>query len=241
MKEALNWQWRLRKLDRDLLVDVVSTLERLHSTPASSICHAHRAALAFASWSLYSRNDRLRNSVSHAPFHTELRNRLRNFCRVVLLRKSQSKIGYGIPIDDTITIRNRFGNSYRDTDSIRNWQSPPPKKNHCGKQSGRLPEPNLPSFLGDILPFPNTKKSDEAECSSWGECAFVMLPAGLSEATHACWDFRSRWQARRTSLQRKIQALSPRERLSPAKTQSHTHETMSRDCPCPLNHGWACF
>ena len=66
----------------------------------------------------------------------------------------------GIPIDDTIAIRNRFGNSHRDTDSIRNWQFPP--QNHCGKQSGRLPGPNLPSFLGDILPFANTKKSDEA-------------------------------------------------------------------------------
>ena len=72
----------------------------------------------------------------------------------------RSKIADGIPIDDTVAIRNRFGNSYRDTDSIRNWQSPPQK--HCGKQSGRLPEPSLPSFLGDILPFLNTKKSDEA-------------------------------------------------------------------------------
>ena len=74
----------------------------------------------------------------------------------------RSKIAYGIPIDDTIAIRNRYGNSYRDKDSIRNWQLPP--QNHCGKQSGRLPEPNLPSFLGDILPFPSTTKtSDEAK------------------------------------------------------------------------------
>ena len=73
----------------------------------------------------------------------------------------RSKIAYGIPIDDTIAIRNRFGNSYRDTDSIWNSQSPP--QIHCGKQSGRLPVPNLPSFLGDTLPFLNTKKSDEAD------------------------------------------------------------------------------
>ena len=73
----------------------------------------------------------------------------------------RSKIAYGIPIDDTIAIRNRFGNSYRDTDSITELAIPAP--NHCSKQSGRLPEPNLPSFLGDILPFPNTKKSDEVK------------------------------------------------------------------------------
>ena len=203
----------------------------------------------------------------------------------------RSRIAYGILIDDAIAIRNRFGNSYRDTDSIRNWQSPP--KNHCGKQSGRLPEPNLPSFLGDILPFPNTKKNDEANAKPphfrltaangqpstlkgrFGHIPAATIPpfaktkphnsvhrkatnhapmsAHPEEDVHLSWSpchqvcLRQRMlaetfaaggkQGARTSLQRKIQALSPRERLSPAKTQSHTHETMSRDCPCPLNHG----
>ena len=39
--------------------------------------------------------------------------------------------------------------------------NPPPKI--IAARSGRLPEPNLPSFLGDILPFPNTKRSDEVK------------------------------------------------------------------------------
>ena len=72
----------------------------LQATP-HSFKHLQRAqsrAVAFASRRLYSRNDRLRNSVSPAPFHMELRNRLRNFCRVVLLRKSQ--------------VENRLWNSY---------------------------------------------------------------------------------------------------------------------------------
>ena len=72
----------------------------------------------------------------------------------------RSKIAYGIPIDEY----------NRDTESIRKLLSrygfhmelAIPSQNHCGKQSGRLPEPNLPSFLGDTLPFLNTKKSDEA-------------------------------------------------------------------------------
>ena len=70
---------------------------------------------------------------------------------------------YGIDSETPIAIRIPYG--------IGN-----PPQNPCGKQLGRLPEPNLPSFLGDILPFPNSKKSDEVkakpssfpiDCSQW--------------------------------------------------------------------------
>ena len=67
----------------------------------------------------------------------------------------RSKIAYGIPIDDTIAIRNRFGNSYRDTDSIRNWQSPPKSLRQA---IGKVARAQLAKFPGRHPTLPQHQK-----------------------------------------------------------------------------------
>ena len=67
----------------------------------------------------------------------------------------RSKIAYGIPIDDTIAIRNRFGNSYRDTDSIRNWQSTPKS---LWQAIGKVARAQLARFPGRHPALPQHQK-----------------------------------------------------------------------------------
>ena len=67
----------------------------------------------------------------------------------------RSKIAYGIPIVDTIAIRNRFGNSYRDTDSIRNWQSPPKSLRQA---VGKVARAQLAKFPGRHPVLPQHQK-----------------------------------------------------------------------------------
>ena len=126
-----------------------------HTT--SSTCNAHSAALAFASRSLYSRNDRLPYGIPHRT-----RRSIRNseiaygiFAEWFCCGNPRSKIAYGIPIDDTIGIWNRFGNSYRDTDSIRNWQSPPQS---LLQAIGKVTRAQLAKFPGRHPALPQHQK-----------------------------------------------------------------------------------
>ena len=68
----------------------------------------------------------------------------------------RSKTAYGIPIDDTIAIRNRFGNSYRDTDSIRNWPIPSPKS--LWQAIGKVARAQLAKFPGRHPTLPQHQK-----------------------------------------------------------------------------------
>ena len=108
--------------------------------------------LTFATGNLCSRNDCLRNSTSQAPFHTEPWNRLKSFCNIVLLWKSQ--------------IQNRLRNSNRrynrDTGSKQKFYCDTGSRgigNPCqtiaarlGQAFGKEQAPKLPRFLEDIRP-----------------------------------------------------------------------------------------